>query len=126
MTCNSNTLCPIPWMSQSLRANGDIRVCCQAQHGPTGGTLKDDTGRPYNARTANLKDTRNSKLSKEIRQYMMEDKWHPECVRCQTESEAGMRSRQSYENEIWINTGDYKWDELLQKNVLKKANQSID
>ena len=37
-------LCPIPWMSQSYRANGDVRICCQAQHGPTGGILKDEEG----------------------------------------------------------------------------------
>ena len=109
----TKTLCPIPWMSQSLRANGDIRVCCQANHGPTGGTLRDASGKVFNARTADLKETRNSELSKEIRRTMMEGKWHPECVRCQTETEAGMRSRQNYEQEIWINTGEYSWEELL-------------
>ena len=79
------TLCPVPWMSQSLRANGDIRLWCQAQHGPTGGILKDENGKEYNAGTADLKQVRNSELSKEIRKYMMEGKWHPECVRWQTE-----------------------------------------
>ena len=58
----SDTLCPIPWMSQSLRANGDIRVCCQTQHGPTGGIMRNSAGEVYNARTANLKDTRNSDI----------------------------------------------------------------
>ena len=111
--CNKNILCPIPWMSQSLRANGDIRVCCQAQHGPTGGILKDEDGNIYNARNADLKETRNSPLSKEIRKYMMEGKWHPECKRCQTEDEAGMRSRQFYENEVWIDHGPLTWAELL-------------
>ena len=109
----SKTLCPLPWMSQSLRSNGDIRVCCQANHGPTGGTLKDKNGLAYNARTADLKETRNSNLSKDIRKNMMEGKWHPECVRCQTEEEAGMKSRQSYEQDVWIGAGKYKWEELL-------------
>ena len=108
------TLCPVPWMSQSLRANGDIRVCCQAQHGPTGGILKDRNGNPYNARTATLKDVRNSPLSKEIRKYMIEGKWHPECIRCQTESESGMRSRLDYENEIWVSSKEFDWDNLLE------------
>ena len=52
----TETLCPVPWMSQSLRANGDIRVCCQAQHGPTGGILRDENGKEYNARTADKGD----------------------------------------------------------------------
>ena len=109
----SDTLCPIPWMSQSLRANGDIRVCCQTQHGPTGGIMRNSAGEVYNARTANLKDTRNSDIAKDIRKAMMKGEWHPDCVRCQTESEAGMRSRQIYENDIWILSGLHNWDNLL-------------
>ena len=108
-----NTLCPVPWMSQSLRANGDIRVCCQAQHGPTGGILKDDLGNALNAKTANLSESRNSSLSKEIRKTMMEGNWHPECVRCQTETESGMNSRINYENEIWIKRNNLTWEHLL-------------
>jgi hypothetical protein len=113
----SNTLCPVPWMSQSLRANGDIRVCCQAQHGPTGGLLRDENGKEYNARTADLKKVRNSELSKEIRKYMMEGKWHPECVRCQTEMESGMNARIDYENKIWIERGEFNWEDLLSKTA---------
>jgi sulfatase maturation enzyme AslB (radical SAM superfamily) len=100
-------------MSQSLRANGDIRVCCQAQHGPTGGILKDDLGNALNAKTANLSESRNSSLSKEIRKTMMEGNWHPECVRCQTETESGMNSRINYENEIWIKRNNLTWEHLL-------------
>ena len=111
------TLCPVPWMSQSLRANGDIRVCCQAQHGPTGGILRDEDGKEYNARTADLKKVRNSELSKEIRKYMMEGKWHPECVRCQTEMESGMNARIDYENKIWIERGEFNWEDLLSKTA---------
>ena len=106
-------LCPIPWMSTGLRANGDIRVCCQAQHGPTGGILKDDTGKSYHASNANLSDVRNSKLSKEIRVAMMNNRWHPECVRCKREEDAGMASRQTYENEIWVDNGPFDWETLL-------------
>ena len=108
-----DTLCPIPWMSQSLRANGDIRVCCQTQHGPTGGIMRDSEGKVYNARTANLKETRNSDIAKDIRKAMMNGEWHPDCVRCQTENEANMRSRQVYENDIWIHSGHHNWDDLL-------------
>lgn len=111
------TLCPVPWISQSVRANGDLRVCCQAQHGPTGGILKDEQGIPYNAKTANLKEARNSPLSKEIRKKMMEGEWHSECVRCKTETEAGMNSRQNYENIIWIDRGRYNWEELLRHTL---------
>ena len=111
----NETLCPVPWMSTSLRANGDIRVCCQAQHGPTGGILRDENGKEYNARNADLQMVRNSDLSKEIRKYMMEGRWHPECVRCQTEVESGMNARIEYENKIWIERGEFSWEDLLSK-----------
>lgn len=110
----NSTLCPIPWISQSLRSNGDIRICCQAQHGPTAGILKDEDGKVYNANHSDLESARNSPLAREIRKTMMEGKWHPECVRCQTESAAGMNSRQHYENLVWIQRGTFSWDHLLE------------
>ena len=41
---------------------------------------------------------------------MMEGKWHPECVRCQTEMESGMNARIDYENKIWIERGEFNWE----------------
>lgn len=108
------TLCPIPWMSQSLRSNGDVRICCQTQHGPTGGIIKDQEGNAVNAKTADLKKIRNSDLSKEIRRYMMKGEWHPECKRCKNETDAGMNSRINYENDIWVNYGNLTWEYLLE------------
>lgn len=123
MTDSTNhTLCPMLWMSQSYRANGDIRVCCQAQHGPTGGILKDETGNVLNAKDSNLQDIRNAALAKEIRASMMKGERHPECVRCHTEEDAGMISRRIVENNIWIKgaweqidpADKFTWNELLQ------------
>ena len=99
---SKHTKCPIPWMSQSYRANGDIRVCCQAQHGPTGGILKDEDGNVLNARDSNLDDIRNAPIEKEIRKAMMNGERHPECQRCHTEEDAGMISRRIVENKLWI------------------------
>jgi hypothetical protein len=115
----NSTLCPIPWMSQSYRANGDIRVCCQAQHGPTGGILRDEAGTPLNAKTADLEAIRNNPMAKSIRRAMMEGKWHPECFRCKTEESAGIRNRRIYENEIWIDNDSFDWEHLL-------ANTAVD
>lgn len=114
--------CPIPWMSQSYRANGDVRVCCQAQHGPTGGIAKDENGNIVNAKNADLDKLRNSPLFKEIRQAMIKGERHPECIRCHTEEDAGIRSRRHVENELWIKGGwkqirdedKFTWDYLLE------------
>lgn len=108
-----HTLCPIPWMSQSYRANGDIRVCCQAQHGPTGGILKDKDGNVLNARDSDLNAIRNAPIEKSIRKAMLENKWHPECQRCMTEEQAGMTSRRIIENKLWTVGG---WNQLEEKD----------
>jgi len=105
----ADTKCAMLWMSQSYRANGDIRVCCQAQHGPTGGILKDENGNVLNAKDANLQDIRNAPLAKEIRAAMLNGERHPECIRCHTEEDAGMLSRRQVENKLWIKGG---WNQI--------------
>jgi len=117
-----DTKCAMLWMSQSYRANGDIRVCCQAQHGPTGGILKDEDSNVLNAKDSNLQDIRNAPLAKEMRVAMMKGERHPECVRCHTEEDAGMFSRRKVENKLWIKGGwnqikeedRFTWDYLLE------------
>ena len=42
---------------------------------------------------------------------MMEGKWHPECVLCPTEVDAGMNARIEYENKIWIERGEFNWND---------------
>ena len=109
----NKTLCPIPWMSQSYRANGDIRVCCQAQHGPTGGILKDEDGNVINARDSDLNQIRNAPIEKDIRKAMMNGERHPECIRCHTEEDAGMTSRRMLENKLWIKGG---WNQIKEED----------
>jgi hypothetical protein len=129
----SKTLCPIPWMSQSYRANGDIRVCCQTQHGPTGGILKDKDGNVLNARDSNLNEIRNAPIEKEIRKAMMNGERHPECIRCHTEEDAGMTSRRVLENKLWIKGGwnqireedKFTWEHLLE-NTQEDGNINTD
>lgn len=119
---SKHALCPIPWMSQSYRANGDIRVCCQAQHGPTGGILKSEDGRVLNARDSDLNEIRNAPIEKDIRKSMMAGERHAECQRCWTEEDSGMVSRRIIENRLWTKGGwdqlkeedKYEWDYLLE------------
>ena len=97
----SNTFCPIPWNFQAIRANGDVRVCCQANVTKNQGVLRKDDGTAYNAGRDNLVESRNSDLMKTIRINMLDGKWSDECGRCQSEETNGLTSRRGYENEQW-------------------------
>ena len=96
--------CPLPWIHKAIRANGNLRVCCHANHGPQHGILKDETGNNLNVDSL---DDYNAPLLNEIRSSILKDEWHPECVRCQHEVEAGMKSRSEYES--------IKWDKVFKK-----------
>lgn len=100
----SSTWCPIPWLSQSIRNNGDIRLCCHANPSEGGGILRDESGQPLNGATADLKLARNASLLREVRRSMREGKWHEACTRCRTEEASNIRSRRTYETETWKNT----------------------
>lgn len=108
-------LCPLPWIGSSVRSNGDLRVCCQANQGPNRGILSKEDGSVYNASLpGDLENSRNSAMNKDVRKHMMEGKWHDECIRCKREVESGMNARIQYENEIWMEQGLLDWDHLLE------------
>src|SRR4051794_22855093 len=95
------TWCPIPWLSQSIRNTGNLRVCCHANVSANGGILRDADGVALNAATTDLTAARNAPLLKEVRAKMARGEWHSACTRCQTEEKSGIRSRRKYETEIW-------------------------
>lgn len=96
-----NTFCPIPWNFQAIRANGDIRICCQANVTANQGVIRKPDGTAYNAGKDNLTESRNAELMKNVRVNMMNGVWSEECGRCKSEEENGLTSRRSYENEQW-------------------------
>jgi hypothetical protein len=107
----SETFCILPWINISTRANGDLRVCCHANQGPTRGIYKKEDGKNYNLHRDNITDAINSPLAKEIRTTMLEGKWHAECVRCVREEKAGMKSRRINDGERFAN--HITWDDAV-------------
>lgn len=97
----TKTFCPIPWLFQAPRANGDIRICCQANNSPTAGIVRKDDGTPYNANTDNLAEARNANLMKIVRKNMLDGVWSDECIRCRTEEDNNEYSRRKYELDNW-------------------------
>jgi organic radical activating enzyme len=97
----SKTFCPIPWNFQAIRANGDIRVCCQANVTKNQGVIRKLDGTAFNAGKDNLSDARNTDMMKAIRLIMLNGEWSDECGRCKNEEASGLVSRRTYENEHW-------------------------
>ena len=97
----SKTLCPLPWISQSVRNNGDVRVCCHAKASKNQGMLKKENGEIYNVAKDNLSQARNSPTLKKIRRTMLKGEDPEECVRCQNEETNGIESRRVYETRNW-------------------------
>lgn len=96
-----STFCPIPWIFQAVRSNGDVRVCCQANITKNRGVIRKDNGAPYNAGYDNLDEARNGQLIRDMRINMLNNVWNAECERCKQEEENGLTSRRTYENELW-------------------------
>lgn len=107
----SDTFCPLPWVYQAFRNNGDIRVCCQANQSPNRGIITRDDGTTYNASTANLDESRNSELMKRLRKNMIAGEWSPECKRCRVEESNGLTSNRNYAIFDWkMSVDDVKDD----------------
>lgn len=98
--------CPLPWMSISLRNNGDLRLCVHSNQGYDHGLNRKPDGTVYNAAADNMHDARNSQMMRQVRLDMLAGKWNDACKRCMIESTAGRRSRNQEEVENWASLFD--------------------
>ena len=105
----SNTYCPIPWIFQAVRNNGDVRICCQANITKNQGVVRHDNNVGFNAAVDNLTQARNATLMKEVRKNMLTGEWSDECARCKQEEEAGLISRRKYETDAWGKKFPLEW-----------------
>lgn len=105
------TFCPLPWNGVSVRNNGDLRVCCNANsYTKNQGILRKKDGTPYNVGRDDIGESRNSNVLKEVRAAMINGEWHEECTRCRLEEEAGIKSRRQFEDQTWP---DVKHDAIM-------------
>jgi len=96
----SEIFCPLPWLGYAIRNNGDIRVCCHANQGPTRGILLKNDASPFRYNDS-IDETRNSEMLKDIRRTILSGKWHSECIRCEREFKSGLFSRNYNESVMW-------------------------
>ena len=97
----TSTFCPIPWIFQAVRNNGDIRICCQANVTENQGVVRKPDGTPYNAGRDDMNAARNADLMRSVRLNMLQGEWSQECGRCQQEEASGLNSRRQYEIDNW-------------------------
>lgn len=123
----SKTFCPLPWNSINIRNNGDLRICCNANsYTKNRGIIRKEDDTPYNAKIDNLKDARNSDLSKEIRSTMLKGEWHSECERCRQEEKNGIRSRRIMESEDWDLTYEKAWQTTDEDGTINVDDHPLD
>lgn len=99
MNQSADIFCPLPWISYAVRNDGKVRVCCHANQGKENGILYRD--RNVITYRDEIDTSRNCDKLKSIRLSFLNNKWHPECIRCQKEYEIGLRSRNVYESDVW-------------------------
>jgi organic radical activating enzyme len=105
----SSTYCPLPWIFQAIRNNGQARICCQANVSENRGLLRKADGTIYQAGSDNLDESRNSELMRDARLKMLNGEWPSTCSRCKNEEGANLRSRRIYENQTWEKRYDSEW-----------------
>ncbi len=106
----SNKLCIYPWNTLSIGSKGWQRVCCNY----TTENTKDRIIRPDNIDNDEL-DLKNGPYLSEIREYMLKDKWHPTCRRCQAMEEKDVQSFRQEANNRFSKTYDQIFNEKKNK-----------
>lgn len=92
----SKTFCSAHWSEIHLIQDGTFRGCCVMQ-GPEKGVLKTN-GKVHNVKDG-LRSAANSDTAKELRLASLQGEWHPNCVRCKNEEEAGLTSHRELYNQ---------------------------
>lgn len=77
---NKTNFCSLPFTEIFLGPDGGIKTCCSA---------RDPIG---NLQTGNINSILSSPKAAEIRQSIIDGKWHPQCIQCQRQEEQGARS----------------------------------
>jgi hypothetical protein len=94
---NTNAFCSYPFNSLFLSGNAEYKFCCASR------TILGD------ANSTTVEEAMNSEAAKEIRQHMLEHKWHPNCVVCKDIENIGGKSTRT--QETWVGPDDTFNDE---------------
>ncbi len=99
----SKTFCVAPWQDIHITTNGRFKGCCVMSEGPNQGYLQTN-GKNHRIQQGDIRAAINSDTSKEMRVACLNDDWHPECIRCEREENAGMNSMRVVYQNRWKDT----------------------
>lgn len=88
----TNAFCSYPFNSLFLSGNSEYKFCCASR------TILGD------ANSMTVEDAMNSPQAQEIRQHMLEHKWHPNCIICKEIEDVGGKSTRT--QETWVGEDD--------------------
>lgn len=97
---DSKTFCIAPWHDTHIITDGSFKGCCVMNSGPNKGILQTN-GKNLKVQNEGIRGAINSDTLKDIRQSMLNDEWHPECIRCQKEEKSGMSSMRLMYEDRW-------------------------
>lgn len=80
---NKDNFCSFPFTTIFLGADGDVKPCCSAV---------DSFG---NINNQDINDILNGPIATEVREYIVNDKWHPLCNQCQRLEKMGARTERT-------------------------------
>ena len=87
---NKETFCSLPFTEIFLGPDGNIKTCCSAASSI--GSLHTDS----------IDEIINSPKAKDIRQHILDGKWHPNCRQCKQQEDQGVRSERISDSETLI------------------------
>lgn len=98
---DSSTFCTLPFTSIQIHPSGNFKVCCFSGHKASHAIAIDDNGKPMNIMTHDIGDAVNSKLHKELRLAMSQNKRHDICGVCWMRDDAANQSYRLNRNSVF-------------------------
>jgi len=90
MAMHKSTFCSLPFTEIFLGPDGMIKTCCSASHAI--GSLH----------THSIQEILCNDTAKDIRQHIIENKWHPACIQCQRQELQGVASERDGKLEEFV------------------------
>lgn len=99
----NKAFCVIPWVQMATKPIGTARVCCLMTNSkdPAQGTIRDDSGVPYNFGRDDFDVIKNGAKAREVRLAMLEGTRIEDCNTCWIKEDMGASSKRIVSNRMY-------------------------